>query len=332
MVEAIEQAGPNCFVFRTSDDEFVQEELRDGRLRQGWGPNGTSLLEVRTREAWNQAYRAAWCEEPSPRRHGILSRMLDMQAGDVVLCPKAPAYGQFTIARVSEPYRFEVAEDIDDFGHIITVESQRVVSNSYNADSVMISDLFRSAYFRPPVARVQDYRQEDVLDAVKRLHNQKDTVTPQDPARVREVLYDEGRRIAARSLMGHVANWGFEQFEAAVGQAFERKGYERLGGNITRYGGDADHVFSIPMPGFEEMESVSVPVLIVQVKHHPNGPTGVEGVRQLVEFQPGQDCDWDVRYRVLFSSAESFTDECQRLADGHDVVLICGIEAGLCML
>ena len=336
MVEAIEEAGTNCFVFRTSDNEFVQEELRNGRLRQGWSPEGTSFLDnngqERTKEDWTQAYIEAWSEKPSPRRHGILRRMLDMRVGDVVLCPKAPADGQFTIAEVRKTYQFEVAGDQGDFGHIITVENQRVVSNSYNTDSVAISDLFRSAYFRSPIAKVQDDKKEAVLDAVRRLRSQGDTATPQDPARAREALYHAGRIVAARSLMGHAATWSFEQFEAAVGKAFERKGYERLEGNITRYGGDADHVFSMPAPGFEEIGSSSIPVLIVQVKHHLDGPTGTEGVNQLAEFQPGQDGEWDVRYRVLFSSADSFTNECRRLAEAHNVVLICGIEAGLFML
>ena len=64
MADAVEQAGPNCFVFRTSDDTFVQEELNQGRLRQGWSPPGTSLLDngknPRTKEAWTQTYKEAW--------------------------------------------------------------------------------------------------------------------------------------------------------------------------------------------------------------------------------------------------------------------------------
>ena len=339
MAEAIEQAGRKCFVFRTADDPFVQEELKNhGWLRQGWGPEGTSLLDnnggERTREDWTQAYKAAWCEEPSPRRHGVLRRMLDMRVDDVVLCPKAPIYGKFTIAKVNEPYRFEVAAGQDDFGHIITVENQRVVSNSYNADSVTISDLFRSAYFRSAVTKVQEDKREAVLDAATRLlRNQGDTSTSQDPARIREELFHEGRRTAAKSLMEHVANWSFEQFEAAVGQAFERKGYEKLGGNITRYGGDADHVFSMPIPGFEEVDLGSLPVLIVQVKHKQDRDADdADGVRQLVDFQPGQDNEWEVRHKMLFSSANSFTGACRDLAKKHDVVLICGIEVGLFML
>lgn len=338
MVEVIGQDGSNCFVFRTSDNEFVQEELRNGRLRQGWSPEGTSLLDnngqERAKGDWTQAYIAAWSEEPSPRRHGILRRMLDMRVGDVVLCPKAPAYGQFTIAKVSEPYRFEVPGDQGDFGHIIAVENRRVVSNSYNADSVAISDLFRSPQFWPAVAKVQDDKKEAVLDAAKRLlRNQEDTSTSQDPARAREALYHEGRRAAAKSLMEHAVNWSFQQFEAAVGQAFERKGYEKLESNIIRYGGDADHVLSIPMPGFEEIGPNSIPALIVQVKHKQGrDDNDVEGVEALVNCKPDQDSEWDVRYRVLFSSADSFTNECRRLAEAHDVILICGIEAGLFML
>lgn len=70
----------NCFVFRTGDDPFVREELRMGRLRQGWSPPGTSLRNAdgnpRNKEEWETAYRDAWREDPSSRRHGILLRLV----------------------------------------------------------------------------------------------------------------------------------------------------------------------------------------------------------------------------------------------------------------
>ena len=342
MEDAVEWAGRNCFVFRTSNHQFVQGELPQGRLRQGWSPPGTSLLNdegnPRTRDAWAQTYIAAWGVKPSSKRHGILRRMLDMRIGDVVLCPKTPAPRTFTIADVSKCYRFEVSADQKDFGHIITVKNQRKVSNSHNLDSVAISDLFRSAYFRSPVTQVQPDKRQDVLEAAMRLLHKEDPSTPRDTQEIRQEMYHEGRKVAAQSLMGRVATWSFSQFEAAVGQAFQRKGYERLGGNITQknedheINGDADHVFSIPMPGFEEMDSVSVPVLIVQVKHHRDGPTDVEGLRQLLNWEAGEDSGWEVRCRVLFSSTDSFTEKCRRLAEARDVTLICGIDAGLFML
>ena len=64
----------SCFIFRTDSGEFVQNELKQGRLRQGWSPPGTSLLNANGQERqvdeWKQAYQDVWGELPSPRRHG----------------------------------------------------------------------------------------------------------------------------------------------------------------------------------------------------------------------------------------------------------------------
>ena len=323
-----------CFVFRiASDVDFVQDELQQGRLRQGWSPPGTSLLNAdgseRNKEEWTQAYESAWDESPSRMRHGILRRMLDMNKGDLIFIPKAPEYGYFTIAEVEESrgYRFE-----NPYGHIIPVKNLRVVANWYNQDSQTIYELFRSAYFRSPVTQVQDYNTERVLSAAKRLLNEESTDAPQDPNTIRKHRYNEGRKKAAESLMKYVNDeWGHDQFEAAVGEAFERKGYELLRSRSTRNGGDADHVFSLPMPGFDEALLERTPLLIVQVKHKTGTDYGdVEGVNQLVNWMP--DEGEEVLYRVLFSSAESFTGDCKTIAEAKDVILICGTEAGLFML
>ena len=177
-----------CFVFRiASDADFVQNELQQGRLRQGWSPPSTSLLNAdgneRNKEGWTQAYERAWDEPPSPRRYATLRRMLDMNKGDLIVIPKAPEYGYFTIAEVEEirGYRFEVASGQNDFGHIIPVKNLRVVANWYNQDSQTIYELFRSAYFRSPVTQVQDYNTERVLSAAKRLLNEASTDAPQYP-------------------------------------------------------------------------------------------------------------------------------------------------------
>lgn len=328
----------NCFVFRISSDvDFVQNELQQERLRQGWSPLGTSLLNadgsVRNKEEWTQAYQRAYDECPSSRRHAILKRMLDMNKGDLVFVPKAPAYGSFTIAEVSGDYRFKVASDYNDFGHIIPVKNLREVANWYNSDSQTIYELFKSAYSRPAVTQVQDSKNERVLSAAKRLLKQKNTDTPQDPDAIRKQRYDEGRRNAAESLMQYVnEEWGYDQFEAVVGEAFERKGYELLRSKSTRNGGDADHVFSLPMPGFNDETSLyRTPLLIVQVKHKKDTDyNDVEGVNQLVNWTEKEE--EQVVYRVLFSSAESFTEDCKKSAEANDVLLICGTEAGLFML
>ena len=327
----------HCFVFRiASDVDFVQDELQQGRLRQGWSPPGTSLLNAndsaRNREEWTQAYESAWGDPPSPKRYATLRRMLDMNEGDLIFIPKAPKYGYFTIAEVSGCYRFEVASGQNDFGHIIPVKNLRVVANWYNQDSQTIYELFRSAFFWSPVTQVQDYNTERVLSAAKRLLNEESTDAPQDPNTVRKHRYNEGRKKAAECLMEYVNDeWGPDQFEAAVGEAFERKGYELLRSKSARNGGDADHVFALPMPGFDEALLERTPLLIVQVKHKTGTDYGdVEGVNQLVNWRP--DEGEEVLYKVLFSSAESFTENCKRIAEANDVILICGTEAGLFML
>ena len=325
-----------CFVFRTDPNDFVRNELREGRLRQGWSPPGTSLLnadgEERDAEEWKQAYKKAWGVDPSPRRNGILRRMLAMKQGDLVFCPKVPDYAHFTIAEVSGGYRFEVAPSEGDFGHTIPVRNQRIVSNGHNDDSQTICDLFKSAYFRPAVSRVQEHKEEDVLSAARRLLKQENTDFPQDSDSIREHRYVEGRREAAKSLIKYVHDkWGFDQFEAAVGEAFKRKGYERLGGKSPRKGGDADHVFSLPLPGFDDGTLDRTPLLIVQVKHKKDVDyDDVEGVNQLVKWKPNEG--EEVLYKVLFSSADSFTENCRKIAEAYDVMLICGTDAGLFML
>ena len=331
----------NAFVFRTAKDFFVKEELNEGRLRQGWSPPGTSLLDAdgkpREKTEWKEAYKRAWEHAPSPRRYGILRRMLDMKEEDLVICPKMPDHSCFTIATVSECYRFEVASEQEDFGHIIPVKDQREVNNRHDDYAQTIHDLFKSAYFRSAVTHVQDSDRERVLEAARRLREKEDTRTAQNSGAIRKDRYAKARKEAANHLMKYInEGWKFDQFEAVVGAAFERKGYERIGGKSQdgEVGADADHIFSISMPGFDEdLDNIDRPkyLLIVQVKHKNKVDYNDEnGINQLIKWEPNEG--EQVVARVLFSSADSFTPKCQRIAEEKDVTLICGEEAGLFLL
>lgn len=330
----------NCIVFRTSDNEFVQSELKEGRLRQGWSPPGTSLLGVdgeRGAKDWSQAYRDAWGKDPSPRRYSILRRMLDMNEGDLVICPKAPDYQHFTIARVCETYRFEVAAGQEDFGHVIPIKDQHVVSNWHSQDSQTICALFRSANFWSAINQVPEYRREDVVSAATRLLKEENARTPQSPENLLKGLIEKSREDAARQFIKYIhEKWRPHQFEAAVGEAFERKGYERLHLKRSRNGGDADHVFCLPISGIGELEVLDrIPLLIVQVKHK-DGPDydDLQGVNQLVKWELNEDekAQYTVLYKILFSSTDSFTDPCKKTAENEGVILICGTQVGQFML
>ena len=259
--------------------------------------------------------------------------MLDMQLRDLVICPNAPQYGCFTIAKVGGDYRFEVAANQGDFGHIIPVMEQQVVANYYSQDSQTISELFKSAYFRSAINQVQEYKLKDVIAAADRLMGQEGTDAPGDPHNILEQNIADSRRIAAAAFMEFVNEaWSFSQFENAVGEVFKRKGYCLLRRNSHGNGADADFVFSLPLPGFDGQDFYDrKPVLIVQVKHKQGiDHDDVNGVDQLVNWMPPND--EEVIYRVLFSSVEEFTDPCRQRAENHGVLLICGIEAGLFML
>ena len=148
---------PDWFtVFRTDTDEenagWLYTELTEGRLRQGWGAPGFALETADGRRVektqWEAAYKAHWKEDPSLRRFAILTRMLDMEEGSVVVVPKMPEWNQFTIARVSGRYRFEIdGEDRKDFRHIVPVHRGSVRRFGYHADNdaFLISGLFARA-------------------------------------------------------------------------------------------------------------------------------------------------------------------------------------------
>ena len=329
----------NCFVFRTSEEEFVKNELKEGRLRQGWAPVGTALLDSNgnpiSKEEWTSAYRKSWGEEPSPRRFAILRRMLNMKVDDVVLCPKSPTHNKFTIAVVDTDYGFGFSPLWDkDFGHIISVKDMREVSHNHNKDSQTISDLFRSPYFRPPVVQVQDYRKEDVISAAKRLlDSSADTKDITNPDDIRKQRLEDMRRSAAENfIMEDVKKWSPWQFESSVKEVFISRKYDFIRSHDHGKGGDADHVFAVPLPGLEDKVATQTPILVVQVKHKQGVDYSDEhGVNQLVNWRPSEE-DGPVVQRVLFSSAKGFTPECRKLAEDNDITLICGVDAGLFML
>ena len=165
-------------IFRQYNDALDQVrvnlymDLQAGCLRQGWGYVGRNGVSMALRDGqgvqipsdvWEanyiQAQPACWNgANPSPRRYGILTRMLQLEPGDVVIVPKMPADTEFSVARVSEfepgiSYKFDpptnwqapCADECDaghiDFGHIISVDPASVMTfgNEQNQCALTIS-------------------------------------------------------------------------------------------------------------------------------------------------------------------------------------------------
>lgn len=114
-------------VVRTDRDwaqELIAPELRQGRLRQGWGyrPNfDLRRLSQRASEgALEPEERAVW-----KRNHRLLPEEPDaIQQGDLLLLPHVPEEGIWSLASAGANYRYEIAHS-GDHGHIRSVRLLR---------------------------------------------------------------------------------------------------------------------------------------------------------------------------------------------------------------
>ena len=142
-------------IFRTDTDKenskWLHEEVLRGRLRQGWGKRGLRLLTEHgapiDKEEWETAYREVFEKEASSKRFGILTKMLELRKGSIVVMPKMPGPGKFTVALVSGTYDFKLPQEYPDFGHIVPVEPNNVRSfdrNENDQAAIVSSVLFRT--------------------------------------------------------------------------------------------------------------------------------------------------------------------------------------------
>ena len=324
---------PNWFtVFRTDKNNVVwlHKELTEGRLRQGWGAPGFSLKTADDRRIgktqWEETYRAHWGEYPSTMRFAILTRMLDMKYGDVVVVPKMPEWDQFTIARVSGGYRFEIDGDRKDFRHIVPVYRNSVRSFSYRAndDAFLVSAIFSRANHRSAVSFC--YKAEQV-EAAHRLLQSPSDLTSKPQKELSQAAINDAFKAAATALRDQIEDWNGPRFEEAVRQAFRDQGYViKDHRHFDRQGGDADILVSPPASPY----GLFLPAEIaVQVKWKQGvDENDEESVRQIVKWAKSEGSN-AVKY--VISSASGFTDDAIKLADENDVVLIGGLQT-MCLL
>jgi hypothetical protein len=118
------------WVIRTdkAKTEYVAGELAHGRLRQGWGWTGEQDLRAiaadsQAGKSLNDAQKSTW----RGNRRLLDSEPDGVRMGDLVLLPHQPSHGSWSLVRVSGPYRWEHATelnsyDMPDYGHILPIE------------------------------------------------------------------------------------------------------------------------------------------------------------------------------------------------------------------
>jgi len=101
--------------------KFFMEELLSGKLRQGWGyDHAQDLRLVLQKQVDGRKLEAH--EQVVMRHRHMAGQGGGWKVGDIIIVPNLPTHGHFSIAKVSGGYRFEIAEDHSDYGHIREVE------------------------------------------------------------------------------------------------------------------------------------------------------------------------------------------------------------------
>ncbi len=108
--------------YGTTQRAFVWAELQRGRFRQGWGWDASQDLRLIAQKVargidLDGTERIAW-----RARRMLTDRDDSIHVDDIVVAVAVPEQSQFVVARVTDGYRFEIPQPINDYGHNLPVE------------------------------------------------------------------------------------------------------------------------------------------------------------------------------------------------------------------
>jgi hypothetical protein len=196
-------------------EAFVQE-LREGRLRQGWGINGMGLLDDQGKplslEEWSKNFlKAARYWDPDQRtlkkaktHHDLLSNMLDIREGDRLVVPNVAEKGRkgFVIATairirgrrpgVAECYGFssEVPQALDkDRKHYVAIDRFKAewISYDVNAETRALKGLISDEGFWQRVRPVDGKKHPKLVQSINRISRQAPLASEPEPKRKRRL-------------------------------------------------------------------------------------------------------------------------------------------------
>lgn len=315
---------PKVFVFRVANDNlYVQEEFKKGRLRQGWG-NSSANLNV-TLEEWvdKQCKRDPFWNnrEYYTSKYNNLRKMLEISEGDILIVPKLPSSSQFTICKASGRYEFKRPDDFDgdDFYHVIPIDLDSVRVFSYHANEYCENIRAKMRAYQSPINRVWNETIQNIASVLltEDIQSEESSLSTIIDA-IKTDCYK------AENTLQRFRNLGNRTTEKIVQLIFGKLGYELIDSNsYDRNGGDADLIFKDnALSEFFEVASNSTEIdnkVYVQIKNK-NGvdANDAEGVTQLIR----RTVDIPGATKILISTADKFTEECQNLAKRNNILLI----------
>lgn len=345
----------NYYVFRINYDDFhdvIRGEMLQGRLRQGWGPDGMDVNQ--TFESYCDAWRRVWNDNKTDdeyikRKYDRISYMKEMKSGDIIVVPKVnlkdkSKWNSFTVLKVTGTYHFSPlktdGQGKTDFGHIIDVEN--LFSCSYQLSGtdapLKISAKFNS--YRSPINRVAIKEVKDAIDELlDKYHKDVHFFDKGDASLTEALVYatKDDRETYLGAIVKTLNSWSANRLEKTVEELFEKNGYMRIGRNQwDGQGGDKDLVFrsfvndSLMNKIFDFADdNILYPEIRIQVKKKSGTDNNdMEGINQLVNMMPKGDrhnCynSYNI-VNIVINTTDSFSDSAKQEARKHKIILING--------
>jgi len=332
----------NYFVFRINYEDAFYPVLRDeimihGRLRQGWGADGMTLLQPK--ETFIDAWKQVWGDENATETYmsgkwNMLQIIREMNEGDLIVIPKMSADDQnhwsyFTIAeRTADPYYFQPVDN--DFGHIVPVRPIVSFSYNHNDKSRIVSAKFKA--YQRPINRVYSSEFCDAVDAlVNEFHNNPDSCQSVDRTSLAALAMSalNGKNAYLEQLVSQINHWQPSHLEKIIEELFVKNGYIKRGNNrYDRKGGDVDLVFEAFVPNtfmadiFSFSNNAHMPEIRIQAKNKTGIDDGdIEGVEQLIKME-----GHEAAINILINTTREFSERAKSLAAEKGIILINGME------
>lgn len=324
----------NYYIFRidyTDSLEYLVDEIKKGRLHQGWSSGNSLDLDKLDRDSFRDEYTKIW-GEISERKITSFFYMKDFEPGDLIIVPKTPKPRHFFILEVTGKYVYDYSEkEIDDFRHVIPVKILKTVSYDSCNESKIISASFRG--YQSPVNRIDKENKEGLIKAIEATKNNPNSLE-------KDVSNFEALDMWNNDMFGELANnlletinsWTPKDLEDIVNEIFENNGFTNIGSHIYNcQGGDIDLLFELPKSDLlyefflldktKSYVEYKSPTLAVQVKNKTGiDEHAIEGIEQLKKMNES------ATFCMLLTTSKIIDDKTDEYAKENKISIIYGLD------
>ena len=284
---------------------FIMDELKKGRLRQGWGWDSCQDLRllIKKRDSGkrlNDEESSAW------RNRRLLHTEPDgVKPGDVLVLPNLPENGYWVIARVTGGYSFSISQVKSvagpDYGHIVEIGAVKDPSGEiavFDPHNKNVDARLRAQMRNQGRMWGIDTLGDAIDRLIKAVETGEDTKLAQPESKKMEGFFTSIREAAWRAIV--------ERYKAAE---FEKLVHELLrriytNGKVEHWGGTGEHgadliVFTRDPLGLEYK-------VAVQVKLHEGVHDDKKALDQIKEAKKVHRVDAGVIVTMATSTSASF--------------------------